>query len=613
MSQSKENCNDFDSCESASRIKSLLEQYNKYISSNDITSVYALQSVIKQFVQNYSNNQLFNDFDHVEYQHNTKDDTNQFELFYNYLFTDAETMKCDIKSCKTVEIYYKSRYDRSSTDIKCLQNDDINNTHLIRLISRIHTYFIHSYDTERLTNEEFMSIKKQLSECKDYDSDEKQDKKTALISNIIKKKQKFVSNIIGSSKNNKFITSGSNKSLNQTEISKICTILNDNEISINSNKMTDIFENYGYHKQQLVDDLCDILYDNNQRKIVLCDILINELKIDSQIQRNQMYETILFQCVQKNELNQRNFAKMLRFKALQFYSSRECDEIKRIAKGANLNGKIFIKGGQEFMNALKFGKVFANMENYKKKKLTKIYVSINKWKVTESKSVEDKLKKDINKTGKKFPEYKEQHTDYINKGTDMNIIQDFCTITNTSKNIAISFLKQSEWNVMFAVNKYYTNETINKLDNITVDEKESEELIYNEGVEFWYWDSEKHGQNIMMSTRAREKNLKDELLAFSQFPLNQWKALTSECKIYIERNVIKAMSTNGTDTAIYGILKDAAISEKHLYAIKLYTDYSDMCSIFCEAFRLRKITDNEYERIQSVINRNEKVTNWAKL
>eukprot|EP01084_Bolivina_argentea_P057275 104669_1 len=38
-----------------------------------------------------------------------------------------------------------------------------------------------------------------------------------------------------------------------------------------------------------------------------------------------------------------------------------------------------------------------------------------------------------------------------------------------------------------------------------------------------------------------------------------------------------------------------------------------MCNIFCKAFRKQKISKYHYERIESVIHRNEKIANWAKL
>eukprot|EP01084_Bolivina_argentea_P180246 311394_1 len=48
-------------------------------------------------------------------------------------------------------------------------------------------------------------------------------------------------------------------------------------------------------------------------------------------------------------------------------------------------------------------------------------------------------------------------------------------------------------------------------------------------------------------------------------------------------------------------------------AMKLYTDYSNLCKLFCSVFRVKKLASNSYETINSVTNRNRKYANWAKL
>ena len=76
---------------------------------------------------------------------------------------------------------------------------------------------------------------------------------------------------------------------------------------------------------------------------------------------------------------------------------------------------------------------------------------------------------------------------------------------------------------------------------------------------------------------------------------------------------MRTLSGNGSETAKYGISLNAPISMQHLYAMKLYTDCSWLCKIFCEAFRMKKVSETEYERIESVQRRNEKIANWAAL
>eukprot|EP01084_Bolivina_argentea_P132489 233807_1 len=134
--------------------------------------------------------------------------------------------------------------------------------------------------------------------------------------------------------------------------------------------------------------------------------------------------------------------------------------------------------------------------------------------------------------------------------------------------------------------------------------------IYNEGIGFWYWCAEKRDEIRIM---AKYDNLKQEILSFKQFSAEQWTDLNKSCNILIQVDKIKTIASNGNNERLYEIKKGQSITLQHLLSIKLYTDYTSLCRIFCEAFRLRKITDTEYERLQSLKNRNRKVANWAKL
>eukprot|EP01084_Bolivina_argentea_P300190 517552_1 len=80
-----------------------------------------------------------------------------------------------------------------------------------------------------------------------------------------------------------------------------------------------------------------------------------------------------------------------------------------------------------------------------------------------------------------------------------------------------------------------------------------------------------------------------------------------------ENRTNKKIISNGDNLFKYGITDDLSITSEHICAVKLYTDYSGLCKIFCEAFRLKKISNHQYERIQSVKKRNEKIANWCRL
>eukprot|EP01084_Bolivina_argentea_P037529 69435_1 len=135
-------------------------------------------------------------------------------------------------------------------------------------------------------------------------------------------------------------------------------------------------------------------------------------------------------------------------------------------------------------------------------------------------------------------------------------------------------------------------------------------MIYNHGISFWYWGNKKSNKQCVVK---RFQNLKEEILHFKKFTRKQWDNLVVECDDLIKTDRIRTISCNGHNTNVYEMQKDVSITVDHVYSIKLYTDYTWLCKIFCDAFRLKKISENQYERVRSLKRRNEKVANWAKL
>eukprot|EP01084_Bolivina_argentea_P070271 127768_1 len=186
--------------------------------------------------EQYSNVNLLNDFYHIKYDHSTNNDPNQFNAFYVYLFNDDNLSKCDINHCQAV----KRCYDRRNIN----QLTDTTNDRSLHLISRVHTYFIHSYETSRLTPDEIQYIEQQLNEYKEDDENKVNDKKLQLIATITKNKQTTLTKTRFSDYN-KFILTDNDS----IDCNKIIHILTENSININKQQMEDKFNNYGYHKQ----------------------------------------------------------------------------------------------------------------------------------------------------------------------------------------------------------------------------------------------------------------------------------------------------------------------------------------------------------------------------
>eukprot|EP01084_Bolivina_argentea_P123927 219599_1 len=166
-------------------------------------------------------------------------------------------------------------------------------------------------------------------------------------------------------------------------------------------------------------------------------------------------------------------------------------------------------------------------------------MKINKWQSENSKSTKVKTVSTMKQS--KIEEFKnamviDNVVDWMDEGTDAQIVKDFCAITHATKEIAIQILQQTDWDIVFAMNKYYGSNNIKfdgENDEIHQDQKcsDSKEVVYNHGIAFWYWNTAKANTQRV---RKKYKNLQEEVLNFSCFTIKEWKYLVDECNILIE-------------------------------------------------------------------------------
>eukprot|EP01084_Bolivina_argentea_P046534 85707_1 len=278
--------------------------------------------------------------------------------------------------------------------------------------------------------------------------------------------------------------------------------------------------------------------------------------------------------------------------------------------------------------------------------MASIYKSINRWESNQVK--QQKLHQSELEENKS-----DQKTDYIEEGTDNYIVQLFCNRTRATTTFAILslneadwnmelalkmwnkmqtfcsvtiatiqeaflFLKHAEWNEVFAIDQYYQcngdpfklHTVFTNIDQVTSDDHiQTEEAVYTEGVQFLYWDSCRHDKSYV---KAKYNNLKEEILKFRHITQKIWMLLLEECNTILQSDKIKTILSNGNQQ-MYGIISNQPITLQHLLSMKLYTDFTQLCKIFCGAFRLQKISKTHYERMSSIKTRNAKIANLAKL
>eukprot|EP01084_Bolivina_argentea_P243858 408693_1 len=218
----------------------------------------------------------------------------------------------------------------------------------------------------------------------------------------------------------------------------------------------------------------------------------------------------------------------------------------------------------------------------------------------------------------------ENYINYMDaeENEDEHILNLFCTLTQSDRNVAAMFLKETEWNIQFAIDRYYAlagdatklAKTKTELKYKTRNTNDSMfGAVYNHGVYFWYWEQNDLQPRNAIAIKKIYNNLKEEMLSDNKITNDQWNNLMDECEILKNTDEIRKIVSNGNDENIYGVKLENEFSLQHLCSIKLYTDYSNLCAAFCSVFRVKKLTSNSYETVKSLNRRNSKFANWAKL
>ena len=111
--------------------------------------------------------------------------------------------------------------------------------------------------------------------------------------------------------------------------------------------------------------------------------------------------------------------------------------------------------------------------------------------------------------------------------------------------------------------------------------------VYEIGKKFVFWKSQRTKKQYV---HAKYKNMKEEILQsplIRQFfpDLQRWEALCAEvAKLVVTRAALQ-ITSNGEKTYLYGIQRGEPLDSEHLCALKLYTDFDDLCEAFCAILR----------------------------
>eukprot|EP01083_Nonionella_stella_P175639 612249_1 len=285
-----------------------------------------------------------NDFYHVKYDHNTNDDEQTFTLFSQFLCDGDNVLQCDIAHCQGAHRHRKRRHQTSAILMSPEDTDrketETTSVCIFNILCRIHTYFIHSHDVSRLSDDE----------------------------------RKYIDN------NFKYIES----TFECVDGDHMAFVLRKNAhgVDVNVNELQHILYRTQYHMTQLMTDLCDIFTNKMTNDTLLPSIIIEALRLeDNDTQKQQQIYKILL-CsgfITKTDLNHNNFIKMLKIAAFKVNPQLNLQEIEQIACDEHLTGTVCVKDTADFMNSLKFAKLFKSIKHWNKTQWTNIYVNIQKW------------------------------------------------------------------------------------------------------------------------------------------------------------------------------------------------------------------------------------------
>eukprot|EP01084_Bolivina_argentea_P043974 80971_1 len=277
------------------------------------------------------------------------------------------------------------------------------------------------------------------------------------------------------------------------DYTKMSNILHTQGIEISKQTIESVFEKHNYHKNRLINEICDNIGNKNEKNTLLTQILTNELQLNIWSERQKFLDLILHRYINKQELNDDDFIKILIYTAVDLYPEINVSEIKQIATSNEVNMAVFMKS----KNSTKFGKLFNSMTIFKKKQWAQIYVSIKKWNTktyTELKQSKTKQQDDhiidIVQPLHRTVSYLEP--DSSNEDT-LNL---FCVIINlnTNQKTAEAFLSATDWNIDAAIDKYYAlSGNVSLLGskyevyNDSKSADKDEVAVYTEGIKFWYW------------------------------------------------------------------------------------------------------------------------------
>ena len=185
----------FVNCSSCQSVKDILLKYQNSKVDIDRHIVSSLNELDFIFNDQYSGVDLLNDFHHVIHQHSVGDDVEQFESCFDFMVNTDPQIICDVNECNECNIVRRHFSRRRDAEQKQVNRDD----YRLDLLRQIHSYFIHSMDTTKLTKKERVEIERKLQavdNVDDADSEKREEMRTELVAEKMRQKSTVIGGVV---------------------------------------------------------------------------------------------------------------------------------------------------------------------------------------------------------------------------------------------------------------------------------------------------------------------------------------------------------------------------------------------------------------------------------
>ena len=540
---------DITSCPSAVIIKILLKRISKWENaqhsnnqspSDQTQTVNGKESEIGQLLSSiigqhdYSATKLLDDLHHLKYEHGIDGDDAKFDAAFAFFNDYISETPCDVNQCRLMQRNYRDRGhlfvspNAVSSDIG---GDAVDDEVLIDIMAMIHCYFVHSFDLNRLRKEERDRVDQETSFGVALDDEEKEDaesedmERTKLVADILRAKEEKLQ-IQRVNRRYRDAEYGLSASENDVDFTAMA-----HAVGVDDVVLREGLSEFEQGRDRLIGALIDVVYGEDVEEM---DIW-KTLKVDDD-QKKDIFRRTLYDHFKCTHLSTGNMIKVCNVIIQRMEFQIDTDALNDVLASNEIDGKIYDKTNPEtYQSVNAFAQRFKSVPNCHGPNVRRMYNVLKKWKFIKMK------KKNMEKQEETVEDGKEDEKEPVDDDED-------------------------------AVN----------------DQNESDQrpAVYEIGKEFHFWDSLKGHRDYV---KAKYGNMKEEVmhspLLEGLVSVRAWNKLTKDIAAILGTEYALRITSNGLSLSLYEIQQYEPLDAEHLRALKLYTDFNNLCAKFCTVLR----------------------------